>query len=117
VELCSVLWLSPVISIVCLSLSRPTLLNGGVVEEIIMFTARHRLPRIAGLVPFLRSASPHAEVVARKTILIFAGLSRLVQLRTNHSNTSTAVVLWLSILDETSGVWKNAQTTDCSGYS
>jgi hypothetical protein len=41
-----------------------------------------------------------------ETVLIFAGLSRLVQLRTNHSNTSTAVVLWLSILDETSGVWK-----------
>jgi hypothetical protein len=54
---------------------------------------------------------------ARKTILIFAGHSRLVQLRTNHSNTGTGVVLRLSILDETSGVWKNAQTSDCSGYS
>jgi hypothetical protein len=31
-------------------------------------------------------------VAARKTIVIFAGPFRLVQLRTNHSNTSPAVV-------------------------
>lgn len=35
-----------------------------------------------------------------------AGPSRLAQLRTSHSNTSTVVVLRLSISNKTSGIWK-----------
>src|ERR1700742_2885927 len=46
----------------------------------------------------------------------FSPVSRLVQLRANRSNTITAVALGLSIFDETSGVWKNAQADDCSSY-
>jgi hypothetical protein len=49
-------------------------------------------------------AHHHRHLVRYYCKTIFCGLSRSVQLRTNHSNTSTAVVLRLSILDETSGV-------------
>jgi hypothetical protein len=53
----------------------------------------------------LRSYSPYFPAIsrtkpvaftARTTLLIFASPSRLAQLRTNHSNTSTVVALTLS---------------------